>query len=99
MHAKSVLFISSCFLIKMKRNHIITMPIDYRYEATKCASISSSRNPWNEVAGNQDSGGCWELLDCLSFLMNRQEGWILILFPKLLISKFPNWPTYMDVFP
>lgn len=37
------------------------MPIDYRYEALKCASISSSRNLWNEVAGIQDSGGCWEL--------------------------------------
>lgn len=61
MHAKSVLFISPCFLIKMKRNYIITMPIDYRYEATKSASISSSRNPWNEVAGNQDSEGGLEL--------------------------------------
>lgn len=61
MHAKSVLSISPCFLIKMKRNYIITMPIDCRYEATKSASISSSRNPWNEVAGNQDSGGGLEL--------------------------------------
>lgn len=60
-------------------------------------SISSSRNRWNEVAGNQTVegvGNCWTAFPY------EQTGWLATNFISQTADfKFPNWPTYMDIFP